>query len=88
LCEALAQAGVSVGLSKETATELARATIIGASGLLETSDQSAADLRKAVTSPNGTTQAALDVLMASDGLAALMGKAAQAAKTRAEQLSL
>ena len=66
---------------------LAKATIIGASGLLETSDASPGELREAVTSPNGTTHAALEALMASDGLAPLMKKAVKAAKKRAEELS-
>ena len=87
LCEALAEAGMSVGLPQETAMALARATIIGASGLLETSDSSPGELREAVTSPNGTTHAALEVLVTSDRLTLLMEKAVKAAKKRAEELS-
>lgn len=88
LCEAMAQAGTSVGLSEETAMILARATIIGAAGLMDTSDLTAADLRQAVTSPNGTTEAALEVLMGPDGFAHIMEKATRAAKARAEELSV
>ena len=88
LCEALAQAARSVGLEPDVADALARQTVIGASALLDASPDSPTALREAVTSPGGTTQAALDVLMASEGLAPLMQKAVQAAFDRACELSL
>ena len=53
---------------------------------MEADDSEAAQLRKNVTSPNGTTQAALDVLMAPDGLGALMKRAISAARKRSEEL--
>ena len=87
LVEALAAAGVSNGLEADVAMKLARQTIVGAGALLEASSESAAELRRKVTSPNGTTAAALDHLMAEDGLAPLMRKAVTAAKKRSRELS-
>ncbi len=87
LCEALASAGKAVGLAPETAAKLARQTVIGASALLDESESSPAALREAVTSPGGTTQAALDVLMGDDGMTQLMRRAAKAALERSRELS-
>jgi pyrroline-5-carboxylate reductase len=87
LTECLAQAGATLGLPRELAERLARATAIGAGALLAESELPAAKLRHNVTSPGGTTAAALDVLMGQPGLADLMGKAVAAAKRRAEELS-
>lgn len=87
LVEALAEAGVKNGLSEDVAMKLARQTIIGAGALLEESEDSASALRKKVTSPQGTTAAALDVLMASDGLSPVIERAVTAAKRRSEDLS-
>ena len=87
LVEALAAAGRSAGLDEATAASLARQTIIGAGALLEQSTQSPAELRKAVTSPGGTTAAALDVLMASGALPDLMRKAVDAAAKRGAELA-
>ena len=87
LVEAMASAGERVGLSEETARRLARQTIIGAAALLETSDEDARTLRRNVTSPKGTTEAALEVLMAEDGLGDLMRKAIRAAAKRGRELS-
>jgi len=87
MVEALALAAEKQGFSPEQAMQLARATIIGAAGLLEAEpDISAAQLRINVTSPKGTTAAALDVLMADDGLAPLLDKAVAAARRRSEEL--
>lgn len=85
--EALTAAGVSSGLSEDVAMKLARQTIVGAGALLEASEDSAAELRRKVTSPKGTTAAALDVLMAEDGLAPVIRRAVSAAKQRSEELS-
>lgn len=85
--EALAAAGVKNGLNENVAMKLARQTIIGAGALLEESEDSATELRKKVTSPQGTTAAALDVLMADDGLAPVIDRAVTAAKCRSEELS-
>lgn len=87
LVEALAEAGVKNGLSEDVAMKLARQTIVGAGALLEESEDSASELRKKVTSPQGTTAAALDVLMADDGLAPVLSRAVTAAKRRSEELS-
>jgi pyrroline-5-carboxylate reductase len=88
LAECLAAAGVSAGLGKDAAMTLARATVAGAGELLRLSDRDAATLRRDVTSPGGTTEAALKVLMAkTGGLAPLMRKAVAAAKKRSRQLS-
>ena len=77
----------SSGLPPELAARFARATVAGAGELLHRSDLSPAELRKNVTSPGGTTAAALAVLSAEDGLVPLIVKAAAAAKRRSEELS-
>jgi pyrroline-5-carboxylate reductase len=87
MVEALAEAGVAHGLSEELSKVLARQTIIGAAGLLEQSHEQADVLRKNVTSPSGTTEAALSVLMSEDGLPLLMQKAVEAAAKRSRELS-
>jgi len=87
MVEALEAAAVKIGLPEELAPVFARQTIIGAAGLLESSDESASQLRQNVTSPNGTTQAALDVLMGLEGLPSLMRETAQAALRRAKELA-
>lgn len=86
LVEALTDAGIAAGLPAELALRLARATVTGAAGLLESSDASPAALRRNVTSPGGTTAAALEVLMAPDGLTALMAAAVRAARDRSREL--
>lgn len=88
LVECLAKAGVAAGLAPDVADRLARATIEGAGELLYQDAATApSQLRINVTSPGGTTAAALDVLMADDGLAPLMQRAVAAAKRRAGELS-
>ncbi|WP_336486466.1 pyrroline-5-carboxylate reductase [Methylobacterium nigriterrae] len=87
LAEALAEAGVAAGLPPEVAARLARATVAGSGALLDASPTEAAQLRRNVTSPGGTTAAALDVLMRDDGLPALMREAVAAARRRAGELS-
>lgn len=87
LVEALAEAGMAVGLPREVAEALARATITGAGALLDADPRPAAELRRDVTSPGGTTEAALKVLTADDGLRALMARAVAAANARAKELS-
>lgn len=87
LVECLAAAGVAAGLEAGLAGRLARATVTGAGALLDASDLDPADLRRNVTSPGGTTAAALEVLMSDDGLAPLMRDAVAAAKRRAGELS-
>ncbi|HEY2069569.1 MAG TPA: pyrroline-5-carboxylate reductase [Rhizomicrobium sp.] len=86
LVEALAAAGEKVGLPRADAMLLARATITGAGALLEADTRAASDLRIGVASPGGTTEAALKVLMAKDGLAKLMARAVAAANKRAKEL--
>jgi pyrroline-5-carboxylate reductase len=87
LVECLAEAGVAAGLEAQVAQRLAQATVEGAGELLRTSGLDPATLRRNVTSPGGTTAAALEVLMAEDGLAPLMGRAVEAAKRRAGELA-
>jgi pyrroline-5-carboxylate reductase len=87
LVEALAEAGAAIGLPRAAAERLARETFIGSGALLAASSESPAALRQAVTSPGGTTQAALQVLMAEDGLAPLMRRAVEAALARAKELA-
>ena len=66
---------------------LARATVVGAGELAFQSDDTAAQLRTNVTSPGGTTAAALEVLMAADGLEPLMERAVAAAARRSRELA-
>lgn len=88
MVECLARAGEAAGLPADVAAQLARATIEGAGELLFREPQtSPAQLRINVTSPGGTTAAALDVLMAPDGLGPLMQRAVAAAQRRAGELS-
>ncbi|MEO1199011.1 MAG: pyrroline-5-carboxylate reductase [Pseudomonadota bacterium] len=87
LAECLAEAGVEAGLPADIAAQLARATVSGAGALLAASDLPAGQLRQNVTSPNGTTAAALSVLMAEDGLKPLLWKAVATAKRRSAELS-
>ena len=84
LVEAMTAAGVAAGLKPAEAEKLARATVAGAGALLAADKAAAADLRIAVTSPGGTTEAALKVLMPE--LTGLMTRAVAAAKKRAEEL--
>lgn len=86
LVEALARAGVEAGLPEDLAMRLARETVSGAGELVRRSEEAAATLRRHVTSPGGTTQAALEVLMADDGLQALMTRAVAAANRRSKEL--
>jgi len=87
LAEELARAGVAAGLPAELARRIARETVSGAAELLHRSDQDAATLRKNVTSPGGTTAAALDVLMGEGGLQQLMTRAIAAATKRSKELA-
>jgi len=87
LAEELAAAGVAAGLPAELATRIARATVSGSGELLHQSDLEAAILRKNVTSPGGTTAAALDVLMGKDGMKDLMTRAVAAATKRSKELA-
>jgi pyrroline-5-carboxylate reductase len=87
LAEALARAGVLAGLPADLSARLARATVAGSGELLRGSALDAATLRENVTSPGGTTMAALDILMASDGLPQLMERAVAAATRRARELA-
>ncbi len=87
LAESLARAGAAAGLPAELASRLARATVAGAGELLHRSPLDAAKLRQNVASPGGTTAAALDVLMASDGLDPVMQRAVAAATRRGRELA-
>jgi len=86
LTEAMAQAGVTLGLPAALAQTLARQTVIGSGALLAQSVQPATELREAVTSKGGTTAAALEHLLGENGLFPLLDKAMQAARTRAKEL--
>lgn len=87
LVEAMAKAGVAAGLPADVAELLARKTVEGAGELMRRSPEPPAILRRNVTSPNGTTAAALSVLMADDGLGSLMERAVLAATRRARELA-
>jgi pyrroline-5-carboxylate reductase len=87
LAEAMAHGGTAAGLPPVLAATLARATVAGAGELLHCSPLDPATLRQNVTSPGGTTAAALDVLMAEDGLERLMTEAIAAATKRSRDLA-
>lgn len=87
LAEALAEAGVAAGLPQTLAAKLARETVAGSGELLHRSDLDAAVLRQNVTSPGGTTAAALEVLMGKNSLSALMTEAVAAATKRSRELA-
>ena len=85
--EALEAAGEAEGLPPETARTLARATMAGAGALMARSGEDPAELRRQVTSPGGTTEAALKVLMGESGLGPLLREAVAAAARRSRELS-
>lgn len=87
LVECMAEAGRKLGLRADLAMRLARETVAGAGELLHQSPDDAARLRQNVTSPGGTTAAALSVLMAEDGMQPLFDEALAAARKRAEELA-
>jgi pyrroline-5-carboxylate reductase len=87
LVEAMTAAGIAAGLPPDLAERLARATVTGAAALLDQSSDTPATLRRNVTSPGGTTEAALAVLLADDGLTRLMTDAVAAAAQRARELA-
>jgi pyrroline-5-carboxylate reductase len=86
MAEALAAAGRAQGLDSAIAERLARATVSGAGALLDADARPASELRKEVTSPGGTTEAALNVLVAKEGLEDLMRRAVDAATRRGREL--
>jgi pyrroline-5-carboxylate reductase len=88
MIEALAVAGQAQGLGADLAMQLAKATVAGAGQLAAASEETPSELRVNVTSPNGTTQAGLEVLMdGKDGLAPLMSKTVAAATARSKELA-
>jgi pyrroline-5-carboxylate reductase len=84
--ESLEAAGVAAGLSAGDASRLARSTITGAAALLAETGEAPAELRRQVTSPNGTTEAALNVLLGEHGLPRLMRETVAAALRRSREL--
>jgi pyrroline-5-carboxylate reductase len=87
LAECLEEAGVAAGLDKDLARMLARETVSGAGELLRQSELPASELRKNVTSPGGTTAAALEILMGEGGFEDLLTRAVKAAAERSRELS-
>jgi pyrroline-5-carboxylate reductase len=87
LAECLRDAGIAAGLPADLAARLARATVAGSGALLEQSDLPSETLRKNVTSPGGTTAAALEVLMGEGGFKPLLAKAVAAATRRSKELA-
>lgn len=87
LVECMAEAGRKCGLPADLAMRLARATVSGAGELMHQSPDGAATLRQNVTSPNGTTAAALAVLMADNGLQPLLDEAMKSAWLRSQELA-
>ena len=87
MIECMAKAGEAQGLAPALAMQLAQATVAGAGALAEAADETPAELRRNVTSPNGTTQAGLEVLMDEDtGLPPLMSRTVKAAADRSREL--
>jgi pyrroline-5-carboxylate reductase len=84
--ESLEAAGVTAGLSPADASCLARSTITGAAALLAQTGEQPAELRRQVTSPNGTTEAAMNVLLGEHGLPPLLREAVAAALRRSKEL--
>jgi pyrroline-5-carboxylate reductase len=87
LAEELARAGVAAGLPEQLATRLARETVAGSGELLSLSNEASATLRQNVTSPGGTTAAALEVLMGEGGMQSLLTRAVAAATRRSKELA-
>ena len=87
LAELLQQAGTAQGLPPEAARALARATVSGAGALLAAADEDAAELRRQVTSPGGTTERALAVLMQAQAWPRAVADAVQAGVDRARELA-
>jgi pyrroline-5-carboxylate reductase len=86
MVEALAEAAEKEGLPRADAEKLARATLVGSGALLDSETRTPAELRRAVTSPHGTTEAALKILMSSNGLVSLITRAVAAARKRGAEL--
>ena len=86
LAELMEQAGIESGIPAPLARQLARKTVFGAGALLDASPDDAADLRRAVTSPKGATEKALDVLMAAEAWPALVRRAMAAVVARSREL--
>ncbi|MGB9042734.1 MAG: pyrroline-5-carboxylate reductase dimerization domain-containing protein, partial [Pseudolabrys sp.] len=87
LAEAMANAGIAAGLPPALATRLARETVTGSAELMHRSDLDPATLRQNVTSPGGTTAAALDVLMGPGGFDHLLTQAIISATRRSRELA-
>ncbi len=87
LIEAMTAAGIAAGLPSALAEQLARETVAGSGELARQSAESATQLRKNVTSPNGTTEAALRILMGEDGMSPLLARAIDAATRRSRELA-
>jgi pyrroline-5-carboxylate reductase len=87
LVECLTEAGIEAGLPADLSARLARATLEGSGQLLAHNPAPPDELRRNVTSPNGVTAAALDVLMSGDGLLPLMIRTILTAKRRAAELA-
>lgn len=88
LTEALTKAAKTLGLSDENAEKLAKATVIGSAGLMDKSSETPAVLRQNVTTPNGTTAAALELLMnPQSGFEPLLTQAVKAAEKRSKELA-
>lgn len=86
MVEALAEAGVREGLPRADARKFARATLAGAGALLDHDPREPEELRRSVTSPRGTTEAALNVLLGKNGLKPLIARAVSAARKRGREL--
>jgi len=84
--EAMIEGSIALGLTREDATKLTIQTIVGSAALLENSGDSPTTLREKVTSPNGTTAAAL-ASFSNDQLSAIVARAMKAARDRSQELA-
>jgi len=87
LAECMTEAGIEAGLPEALARQLAETTVAGAGELMRQADEPPSTLRQNVTSPGGTTQAAMEVLMGDDGLCRIMSRAVAAAAERSKELA-
>ena len=86
-CESLIEAGVESGLTPELSKNLAISTLSGACNLLSLKESSPLSLRQSITSPGGTTAAALEVLMSGNGINKIIFKAVDAARQKSKAIS-
>ena len=86
MIEAMINAAINIGIDKDDAIKLVEGTLVGSASLLENSEEEVSKLRKAVTSPNGTTEAGLSILSNNDSFFNLIRNAIEGAQKRGKEL--